>query len=270
MSVLVVDVSSNNAHPIDYGAAARSGLGGAVVKLTEGADQSAYVNPYATEDVAGFRAAGLPVAGYHFLHPTVSIADQLALIEAHRDAVSFVWVDSEMPGANASATARATRQMCAALAGAGLKVGLYTGLDFLNSMPGAPFGYLLWLADYGPPQPPRPCAMWQYTDAGSLTGIAGPVDLSHYYGTEAELRLLFAPPALAPHPAPPPAPHPREEEMVWLDRDPNNGDAILVVPAQGGWWGISAEKLAYYRDNSVPEAKTPISAAVFASLKKLG
>jgi hypothetical protein len=44
----------------------------AIVKLTEVSEQngglSIYVNPYAAADVAGFKAAGCAVAGYHFVH----------------------------------------------------------------------------------------------------------------------------------------------------------------------------------------------------------
>ena len=264
MTVLVVDVSSHNPHPFDYAAVRNGGVGGAVVKLTEGADAAAYVNPYAAQDVAGFRAVGLPVAGYHFLHPTIPVADQLALLRAHLDHVAFVWVDSELVQGSWSSIAATTEAMCKAIQGAGIRAGLYSNLTFLGSMPGAPWGFPLWLADYGPAAPPRPCTMWQFTDAGAVSGIQGSVDLSHYYGTEAKLAALFAPLALR-H-----VPQLTEEDTVWLDTDPNNGAAILVVPSLGGWYGLSEEKLAYYQGNGISEAKVKITLAVFNTLKKLG
>lgn len=275
MTVLVVDLSSNNHHPIDYAAVKAAGVGGAIVKLTEGGAATAYVNPYAAVDLDGFRGVGLPVAGYHFLHPATPVAAQLALLEKHLNGVGFVWVDSELDEGPWPGVATATRAMCEAVAGAGLGVGLYSSPSFLWHLPGAPWGFPLWLADYGPPAPPVACTLWQYTDAGSVGGIQGAVDLSRYYGTETELGTLFARRVRGPTSRP--APHPKgthpsgeEEDMVWLDTDPNNGDAILVVPGRGGWFGIAADKLAYYRANGVPEARSHITKAVFDTLQKLG
>ena len=67
-----------------------------------------------------------------------------------------------------------------------------------------------------------------------------------------------------------PLPTPFEEDPMWLDVDPGNKYAILVCPAQGGWYGITAEKRNYYAANGVPSAKSPMTAQVFAELTKLG
>lgn len=269
MTVTLVDLSSNNHHPVDYAAVRAAGVGGAIIKLTEGGAATAYVNPYAAVDVAGFRGVGLPVAGYHFLHPTTPVADQLTLLQHNLHGVDFVWVDSELDQGPWPGVATATRAMCDAIAGAGLKTGLYSSPSFLGHLPGAPWGYPLWLADYGVPAPPVACTLWQYTDAGTIAGIQGAVDLSRYDGTAQALGALFAHPTPGPG-APPPSGTPQEEDMVWLDTDPNNGDAILVVPGRGGWYGIAADKLAYYRANGVPEARSRITKAVFDTLQKLG
>jgi len=267
VTVLVVGVSSHNDHPIDYVAVREAGVGGAIVKLTEGADALAYVNPYAAVDVTGFRDAGLPVAGYHFLHPSIPVADQLALLEGHLEGVHFVWVNSEVTEGTWPDVAMATRAMCEAITGGDLGTGLYSNPAFLSDTAGAPWGYPLWLADYGPTSPPQRCNLWQFTDSGSVEGISGPVDLSHFYGTSGGLAKLFAHvgPSLASRHVSNP-----EDDMIWLDTDPNNGDAILVVPGQGGWHGIGAEELAYYRSNGVPEASEKITKAVFDLLHKLG
>jgi GH25 family lysozyme M1 (1,4-beta-N-acetylmuramidase) len=270
VTVLVVDLSSNNPHPIDYPAVRQAGVGGAIIKLTEGGGATAYVNPYATVDLDGFRSVGLPVAGYHFLQPTTPVAEQLGLLEGNLHGVGMVWVDSELQEGPWPSVTNATRAMCDAIAAAGLRAGLYSSPSFLSHLAGAPWGYPLWLADYGVPSPPMASALWQYTDAGTIAGIGGKVDLSRFFGTGAELASLFARPAPSPVPGPPPPGPTKEEEMVWLDTDPNNGDAILVVPGRGGWYGISAETLAYYRDNGVPEARHHITKALFAAFQKLG
>lgn len=74
-------------------------------------------------------------------------------------------------------------------------------------------------------------------------------------------------------PVVPPTPAPTlEDDMIWLDNDPNNQAAILVVPGRGGWYGLDAGTLAYFKANGVPAAKVKISKAEFnnPSFSKLG
>ena len=58
----IIDLSSNNPHPIDFNAVKASGVTGVIVKATEG---TGYTNPFYAQDMAGARAAGLDVAAYH-------------------------------------------------------------------------------------------------------------------------------------------------------------------------------------------------------------
>lgn len=227
----ILDISSNNPHPIDYAAVKGAGVGGAVVKLTEGADASAYVNPYAAQDIAGFKALGIPVAGYHFLHPTISIPDQLALVRAHLDHLSFVWVDSETAEASWTAEGTATEATCAALHGVGIKTGLYSNPNFLDNMPGAPWGYDLWLADYGPSVAPRPCKMWQYTSSATVPGISGLVDLSHYYG-DVPIATYFGPRSTT------------EDSMILTHL--HDGQAVVVFPEASGYRPLGPEMQAWF------------------------
>lgn len=205
MTVLVVDVSSRNHHPIDYAAARSAGVGGAVVELTEGAASSASVNPYAGDDVAGFRAAGVAVSGYQFLHPAAPVGDQLDVLRGNLHGIGFVWVDSELAEDAWIDVAAQTRAMCEAIADAGLKPGIHASSMFLARLRGAPWGFPLWVYDHRVPSLPRPAAMWQYTDAGIVPGIKGRVDLSRFYGTEDALAGLFGHGVCDPAAGTPPA-----------------------------------------------------------------
>lgn len=187
----VLDVSSNNPHPINWRAVKASGVAAVIVKITEGGGAHSYINPCAAQDIAGARAAGLPVAAYHFLHPTLSIQLQLALILKHLNGCDFVWVDSETAEASWTAEGLATHAMCNALA-PHVKTGLYSNPNFLGNMAGAPWSYVLWLAEYGP-RASYHNTLWQFTDAAKVPGIAAPCDLSSSWLSPAGIKALFGP-----------------------------------------------------------------------------
>lgn len=249
---LVVDLSSNNTHPINYEAAVASGLEGAIIKLTEGSD---YANPDALEDLTGFRAKNVPVAGYHFFHPELSIASQLSNIKKNLHGVDFVWVDSELDWQGKPSdtmtplqwqiVARTTQQMLEALKGAGIKTGLYSNPDFLDNMQGSPWGYNLWLADYGPASAPMNCLLWQFTRNGNISGINSPVDLSYFYGTLQELESLFNKnvPIIG------------DNEVTFIDTFPD-GQTVLVVLSAGGFYDLTGntEGITWLKDNGVAVA----------------
>ena len=190
MATQVVDVSSNNPHPIDWHKVRNSGRSAVIVKLTEGGGAQSYVNPFALGDIKNAKDAGMIVAGYHFVHPTIPVAQQVALIEAHLDHVNFVWVDSELEdGGDWQATANATHALAEELA-THVKTGLYSNPNFLANMPHAPWGEHLWLAEYGP-KASYEYTLWQFTQAGRVPGIGGAVDLSYYAGSVAQLAELL-------------------------------------------------------------------------------
>lgn len=189
MPTQVVDVSSNNHHPIDWKAVRKSGREGVIVKLTQGAGHDAYVNPFAAKDILDAKAAGLLVAGYHFMNPADPVADQVALILAHLDHVQMVWVDSETAEASWTAEGTATHSMCDALA-KHVKTGLYSNPNFVKNMAGAPWHYPLWLAEYGP-KASYAYALWQFEQNGAVPGITGNCDVSVFQGDAIELAKLF-------------------------------------------------------------------------------
>lgn len=64
--VQVIDVSSNNAHPINWVALANEGIAGVYIKNTEG---TWYKNPFWAADRKAASLAGLPYGNYYFAQP---------------------------------------------------------------------------------------------------------------------------------------------------------------------------------------------------------
>jgi len=82
----------------------------------------------------------------------------------------------------------------------GVKPIVYTGKYFWRDEVGSPASFApnaLWIAQYTSlcPDIPGPWAkwtFWQYTDSGSVPGIAGPVDTNRFNGSLAQLQAFAA------------------------------------------------------------------------------
>lgn len=229
-----IDISSNNAHPIDYGAVVaylrRLGVDQpfVIVKITQGVG---YVNPFFAQDVAGFRAAGAAVAGYLMDEGNQDPAAEVAMYRRLVGNLPLTF-DIELPDGNADYAAHARDLV--AQDGAGLAY-----LNQSEMQDGFPTGAGLWLAEYNnrPSEVAYPCLIHQYSDAGNVPGI-GTVDLNVWLGTEAQFQLFFLPtshtdavrpplPAAVSSPYPPiGGPMPSVVVVVPLD---SNGDGCLKL-----------------------------------------
>ena len=119
---------------------------------------------------------------------------QVALIREHLDpgspsSLGIVFVDSETAEGTWGKTAEVTHAMLNELEKY-VKTGLYSNLDFLENMDGAPWGYPLWLAHYSPTSG-HAFTLWQFTNAGGCHGVVGAVDINLWPGTEEDLHHLF-------------------------------------------------------------------------------
>lgn len=179
----IIDVSSNQDHPIDWAAVKKSGVKGVILKATQG---TTYVNSYFEGDLKGCRDAGLPVVAYHFAMFTNAIAEARAF---HRVAGRFgraldIETSSNLAWAN---DFLGMLQECGGLAHD--QTMLY-GSE--SSLPRKGLISLLWVADYGVTTPGRPCACWQFTETGKVPGIANPVDVSYWMGTAQQFDSFFS------------------------------------------------------------------------------
>lgn len=190
-----IDIYSGQ-HPngaqINYAQAAE-GLDFVIVKLTEA---GGYVNPYAAMDLAGFKALGKRVAGYHFVRYGSTAQDQIAIINSHLNSVEFVWLDCEVAdGATPQAYDAMLEQI---VAGVGPKVGIYDNQSFSAFIQSGGFAETLplWFADPSNTDPSRPRLITQ-TGQGPVPGIIGDVDYDEW--DDASFALGWpAPAALAP------------------------------------------------------------------------
>jgi GH25 family lysozyme M1 (1,4-beta-N-acetylmuramidase) len=199
-----VDVASHqhpsNA-PINWPGVAADGIQFAAVKATEGAY---YRNPYALTDLAGAKAAGLSTIAYAFAIPNgngssaspVTQANYLLSYLGTGDAAVPIALDIEYNPYGAECYGLSRSAMVAWIASFGQEIQAKTGrLPIIYTPPAwwktctggsTSFGQTpLWVPDYtGGAAPARPAGWahwtsWQYTSAGTVTGIhdAGAVDL---------------------------------------------------------------------------------------------
>ena len=186
-----IDVSSNNAHPIDYAAAVAAlrqmGNGAqpfVIVKATQG---SWYVNPDFAADVAGFKAAGAAVGAYLMDEGNADVATEEAFYRRVAGPIPQ-YDDDELPMGNSDYVAH-----CAALVAQNPKAS-----DYLNQSEedeGFPPGAGIWEANYNnqPGVTHRPGVLiHQYSDVGRVAGIQGDVDLNVFLGTETQFAEMFA------------------------------------------------------------------------------
>jgi GH25 family lysozyme M1 (1,4-beta-N-acetylmuramidase) len=195
---LLVDLSNNNADPIDWHALKRAGVFGALLKVSEGLG---FVDGTWPERAHAARAAGLHVGGYHFARPGGSPLQQARLFVAHlgtvgrRDlhpALDLETNDGGLTQAQLFQWARGFGDEVHRLTGS--RVLWYTYPAFL-----APLhwqrplgnGAGLWIAAYGPNDgtdhglagfnlsPWSHAVAHQFTSVGSIAGVNGHVDLTH-------------------------------------------------------------------------------------------
>ena len=212
---LGVDVSGwQHGASLDWARVRAAGQDFGFVKATEG---SGYINPYLAGDWAGMQAAGMARGAYHFATPAASL--QSAVDQARY----FVAATGSMQQAGAL-TPLLDLEQSGGLAPAQLVAWTHVFLDTVQQLTGrrpiiytyAYFwrtamgddtgftSYPLFLADYSDrtgrsaPLSPLPggwhqWTFWQYTDQGTVPGIAGFVDMDRYAGSSIAAATWGAP-----------------------------------------------------------------------------
>jgi lysozyme len=199
----IIDVSHYNGD-IDWSAVADAGIALAFIKASEGAR---FVDPRFAESRAAAEAVGILVVPYHFVDAGAASADQA------RHFIATAGLTTGMPAMLDWENAAPAES----LAAIGVAVSEATGRDpvgyygwaqlraanpalsrwplFLPEYPrGDTPGDYASLVTRAPRLPPgrdaaRPYDFHQYTPAGQVPGIAGPVDRSVWVGTRDALRL---------------------------------------------------------------------------------
>ena len=185
---------------IDW-AAAKDHIDGAILRAGYGAG---HADRKFARNAAECDRLGIPCGAYWFSYawtPEMAAAEAKALLEAVKpyrmelplcfdfeyDSVAVAAREGGVTVTKALATAMA-RAFCEAVEAGGYYALFYANPDYLSRYFDAdlPRRFGLWLAQWpgGAPDvaaPPRKCAMWQWTSAGTVPGVAGNVDVNEAY-----------------------------------------------------------------------------------------
>ena len=150
-----------------------------------------YVDPTFERNYAACAARGIPVGVYFWLGSTVEggMVDLTAMLRSALERKTFqlpIAIDVEDPKLKVltpTELSALVRLYAAEIERWGLYAMVYTYTNFAATAldMDALAAYDLWLADYRGKRPTRPHGMWQYTSEGRISGVSGPVDLSHAY-----------------------------------------------------------------------------------------
>ena len=179
----VIDVSSNNhprTAPIDWPQVKAAGVTTVLVKATQGVG---YTNPWYQRDLAGALGQGMDVLAYHFA-AFGTVSKEAARFQAVAGLTYAKILDSEM-----STNVAWMNDFLRALGCPPTRLLDYGSASALSGI-GGQLRAMLWVAAYGQGYPGYG-VMWQFTDAATIPGIAGPVDESRWYGTTEQYDRLF-------------------------------------------------------------------------------
>jgi len=218
----VIDLSHHNTIPSSLQPARDAGVWGVIHKLTEGTtftDAKVDARYYLAQD------AGMLWGLYHFIRPgkieqqAEFFVGQANALEVADDDTLYV-LDYEDAGVSlddALTFMRKVEQLT------GARPALYSGHVLKEALGGKPnaeiASYRLWLAQYSS-APTLPVGfdsywLWQYSESASVPGIAPPVDVNAYDGTEDELRADWS-----GTPAPEPGPEPEAVVTITVTAPP--------------------------------------------------
>jgi GH25 family lysozyme M1 (1,4-beta-N-acetylmuramidase)/LysM repeat protein len=197
---------------IDWKKVRGDGIRFVFVKTTEG---ETYVDPTFDDNWQGAKSVGILRAAYHFFHPNMNPVRQadkfIQVVRGMNDVGELPPIlDMEVSDNQTAQTIidRAKTWLDRVQQNLGILPIIYSNPGFLKysfSVPGGgpPFwtkDHILWIANYGQPQPLLPpgwlkWTFWQYSESGRINGINASVDLDWFNGTvEALYQLAGAQP----------------------------------------------------------------------------
>ena len=191
MSKTIMDVSRWQGS-IDWDVVKTSGkIDGVMLRALGYKGGKPYVDPTFERNYAACAAQGIPVGVYFWLGSTVAggMVDLTAMLRSVLEGKTFqmpIAIDVEDPKLKALTPAELSalvRLYAAEIERWGLYAMVYTYTNFADTAldMDALAAYDLWIADYRGRCPTRKHGMWQYTSEGRISGVSGPVDLSHAY-----------------------------------------------------------------------------------------
>lgn len=177
----VIDVSSNQDHPIDWIKVKLAGCVGVILKATQGLH---YVNPFFHEDLKSCVALNMPVMAYHFatFEPVKQEVAAFRAVAGKRARALDIETSTNMGWATDFLRLLQKQEDLTPS-----QTMLYGSA---STIPRKGVTSLLWIADYGT-NPGQPCDLWQFTENGQVEGIANAVDQSYWMGPQAAFDSFF-------------------------------------------------------------------------------
>ncbi len=195
-----IDVSSWQG-TIDWGKVKASGKTFAIVRIGDGT----YLDKQFFANWSGAKSVGLVRGAYQFFRPGQDVNAQASIVIDRVGKLEPgdlpVVVDVEATDGQSASTIVSKLHVWIdkVEAATGKKPIVYSGKYFWNDNVGSKAfaDHALWIPAYGPKCPDLPSAwsdwkFFQYTDSGSVPGIAGNVDLDKFNGTLADLKAFAA------------------------------------------------------------------------------
>lgn len=186
---------------IDWSAVGGQGIKFAFVRVSDGTTTP---DDTFAANWEGARNAGVMRGAYQYFRPSQDPIAQADLLLAKMgtlqpgDLPPVVDVETLSGVSATTAEARLRQWLAHVEAAIGKRPIIYTAAYFWRDALGNPdlSGYPMWVANYGVECPlvPSPWVtwdFWQYTDAGAVSGIVGPVDHNHFNGS-VEVLQAFA------------------------------------------------------------------------------
>jgi GH25 family lysozyme M1 (1,4-beta-N-acetylmuramidase) len=191
---------------IDWDRVADSDVRFAVARVGDGT----FVDPTFGEHWSEMQRVGLVRGAYQFFRPGESVTAQAdQMIAAVRDLgpgdlAPVIDVETADGVSGAAVVDAVGRWLDRVEAATGRTPIIYAAAGFWDTLPNTePFAeHPLWVANYGATCPWLPStwsrwALWQYTDRGTVDGVAGGVDRNRFQGTEADLERFAGLPSSA-------------------------------------------------------------------------
>ncbi|MCB9565182.1 MAG: hypothetical protein H6709_08795 [Kofleriaceae bacterium] len=215
---------------IDWARARDAGVAFAFIRVSDGLS---YPDGRFASNWAAARAAGVTRGAYQFFRPgSDAVAQADLLIDAigalaPGDLPPVIDVEATSGLSAATIVARIGQWVDRIEARLGVTPIVYTGKYFWQDSVGASAAFVdhpLWVAQYTSACPDLPTpwtrwTFWQSSDAGTIAGIPGGVDVDRFNGSRADLDRLTVGGALAPI------------EVYWARRGDGAYDLRALAPA---------------------------------------
>jgi GH25 family lysozyme M1 (1,4-beta-N-acetylmuramidase) len=207
-----IDVSDFQGNP-NWTSVKSAGISFVFTKATEGATFTA--STFAS-NMTNARAAGIPIGAYHFARPNTTGTDALDEADFFASKIQGLLIPGNLRpvldiedanGLSAAVLSTWCLQFCnRVLSLTGVAPIIYTGQSFASTYLNSSLNrFPLWIARYpggtvnpqtatpGGTTPWSTWHFWQYTDAGSVSGISGPVDTNVLNGGMTALEAYKIP-----------------------------------------------------------------------------